>query len=87
MKEKIKTLQILTDENLENSRNLSAEQVIQYLEDFRRMHSAEDADEKLKLISLKISPTLLRAFRTKCELTGIPYQTKIKKIMEDWVKS
>lgn len=40
-----------------------------------------------KLISIKIPETLLAAFRFKAEQQGVPYQTMIKKLMEQWLRS
>ncbi len=69
------------------------DQIIQFLENFRKLHIEEtnseidQRPEKLKLISLKISPSLLVQFREKCEISGTPYQTKIKSLMKDWLKN
>ena len=41
----------------------------------------------LKLISIKIETDLLEAFKTKARLDGVPYQSRIKAIMRDWLKS
>lgn len=43
--------------------------------------------EKCKLISMKIEPSMLEAFKLKCELEKRPYTTKIKELMEDFLKS
>ena len=82
----MKTVQIFTDEYLEQCRSMTPEQIVRFLEDFRLIHSHKHKT-KSKLISLKIDPSLLGAFKTKCKLHNIPYQTQIKKLMKDWLDS
>ncbi len=40
----------------------------------------------LRLISLKVPESLLDAFRGRCRLEGVPYQTQIKRLMSDWLR-
>ncbi len=86
----MKTVQYFTDEYLEQCRQFSTEQIIQFLEDFRLLHGATavNATEEAasKLISIKMPPALLSAFRSKATLHGVPYQTMIKRLMENWLK-
>ena len=42
---------------------------------------------KSRLISMKVPEPLLEAFKTKARLTGIPYQTQIKRLMNAWLES
>jgi predicted DNA binding CopG/RHH family protein len=35
---------------------------------------------------MKIEWDLLEAFKIKARLDGVPYQTRIKQIMRDWLK-
>jgi uncharacterized protein (DUF4415 family) len=39
-----------------------------------------------KLISIKFETDLLDSFKTKAHLDGVPYQSRIKTIMCDWLK-
>jgi hypothetical protein len=39
----------------------------------------------MKLISMKIDPTLLNVFRLKCELEKRPYTSKIKELMQEYL--
>lgn len=80
---KNKPVQYFTKEYLERSKNLTKEQILQFLEDFQ--NSMSDRVEKCQLISMKIEPSLLAAFKQKAQLEGIPYQTKIKQLMKDWL--
>jgi hypothetical protein len=59
---------------------------IEWLEAMRELNKAKKV-EKLKLISMKIDPTLLRAFKLKCELDKRPYTTVIKELMEEFLNS
>ena len=42
--------------------------------------------EKCHLISMKIEPSLLSAFKRRAAQQNIPYQTLIKQLMRDWLK-
>lgn len=81
---KEKPVQHFTKEYLESCRELTPDQILEFLDDFQKL--MHDSQEKCKLISLKIEPSLLHAFQTKARLTGLPYQTQIKKLMKDWLK-
>lgn len=58
---------------------------IEWLEAMRELNSAKKV-EKLKLISIKIDPILLKAFKLKCELEERPYTTKIKELMQKYLE-
>lgn len=62
---------------------MTAEAIVDYLEDFRKLQSAPD---KTKLISIKIPENLLSTFRKRCELEGVKYQTQIKALMQAWLE-
>lgn len=79
-----KTIQFITKEYLERCKGMTPDQVIEFLENYRKLFSK--APEKSQLISLKIKPALLKAFKHKAQLMGVPYQTQIKKLMIDWLK-
>ncbi|MBP9837643.1 MAG: hypothetical protein KBC84_02915 [Proteobacteria bacterium] len=79
----MKTLQIFSDEALENSKRLTPTEVAQFLEEYRLMH--ENVELKSKLISIRIPECLLEAFKLKCKTTNIPYQAMIKKLMKEWL--
>ena len=80
-----KTIQYFTKEYLERCKGMTPGQIIEFLENYRMLFSTKP--EKSQLISLKIEPSLLKAFKRKAELAGTPYQTQIKKLMKDWLKS
>ena len=81
----MKTPQKFTDEYLRQCQKMSADEILAFLEDFRKLHG-EQRPEKSKLISIKVSETLLDAFRKKCALHNLRYQTQIKALMRAWVK-
>lgn len=84
----MKTVQYFTGEYLEQCRQMTPDQIIRFVEDFRRLHgvrAANAARRKSRLISLKVPEDLLEAFKTKAQLSGRPYQTQIKVLMKDWV--
>jgi predicted DNA binding CopG/RHH family protein len=80
-----KTLQYFTKEYLERCKGMTPDQIIEFLENYRILIS--NVPEKSRLISLKIEPSLLNAFKRRAELNGTPYQTQIKKLMKEWLKS
>ena len=62
-----------------------ATSVIRFLEEFQKL--ANPANRlPTKLISIKIPLPLLNAFRFKANQKGVPYQTMIKKLMEEWLR-
>jgi predicted DNA binding CopG/RHH family protein len=79
----MKAVQKFTDEYLESCRGMTPDQVLDFLEDFRRLHEARPATSKL--ISIKVPEDLLRAFKTKAALAQTPYQAKIKALMKEWI--
>jgi predicted DNA binding CopG/RHH family protein len=80
-----KTIQYFTKEYLERCKGMTPDQIIEFLENYRLLFS--NVPEKSQLISLKIEPSLLKAFKRRAELEGTPYQTLIKKLMKEWLKS
>jgi predicted DNA binding CopG/RHH family protein len=62
---------------------MTADQIIQFLDDFRRLHGSKPSPSKL--ISIKVPNDLLSAFKTKARLVNTPYQSQIKALMKDWV--
>jgi predicted DNA binding CopG/RHH family protein len=79
----MKAVQYFSDDYLDQCRAMSTDQILRYLDDFRRLHAATPAVSKL--ISLKVPEDLLSAFKAKARLTGTPYQTQIKALMKAWV--
>ena len=80
----MKTLQKFSDAYLARCAAMKPDEVIRFLEDFRRIHSPRKSQSKL--ISMKVPEDLLEVFKTKAKLSKIPYQTQIKQLMKDWVE-
>lgn len=78
-----KGLQTFSKEYLERCKELTPDQIIEFMENYRNLMGR--TPEKCQLISMKIEPSLLNAFKQKAKLEGIPYQTKIKELMRDWM--
>jgi predicted DNA binding CopG/RHH family protein len=77
-------VQRFTREQLDRGRALSPLQILRFIEDFRALHLPRPK-QKSRLISLKLSEPLLRAFKDKSQLSGVPYQTQIKALMRQWL--
>jgi predicted DNA binding CopG/RHH family protein len=81
----MRPVQYLSKEYLERCASMTPEQILQFLENFRTLHY-ESKPQKSILISIKVPDNLLNAFKTKAKLHEIPYQTQIKKLMEEWLR-
>ncbi|MDX6768162.1 MAG: hypothetical protein SF051_01405 [Elusimicrobiota bacterium] len=77
-------VQYFSDEALAAGAKLSPEQVLRFLEDFRRLHGAPKS-RRSRLISLRVPEDLLAAFKTKADLEGVSYQAQIKRLMTGWL--
>jgi predicted DNA binding CopG/RHH family protein len=82
----MKAIQKFTPEYLEHCKTMSPKDIVAFLEDFRRIHGEREGAGKSQLISMKIRKPLLGAFKARCQLLGMPYQTQIKKLMVEWLE-
>ena len=80
----MKPLQRFSAEYLESTRNVSPEQILRFLDEFRQIHAP---DRPSRLISMRVPEPLLSAFKNRCGLEGVPYQTRIKELMAEWLGS
>ena len=80
----MKALQRFSIEYLESIRNVSADDVVGFLEEFRQLHAPARPS---RLISMRVPEPLLVAFKRKCALEGARYQTRIKELMTEWLGS
>lgn len=78
-----KTIQYFSKDYLKRCAVFTPDQIIEFLENYR--HLVAKTPEKCQLISLKIQPSLLNAFKKKANLEGSAYQTKIKQLMWNWI--
>jgi len=79
----MKATQYFSDSHLEQCRFMTADQVLRFLDEFRRLHGHQPSPSKL--ISMKVPEDLLHAFKTKARLSNTPYQTQIKILMRAWL--
>ena len=77
-------VQRFTAAYLERCRDLSPDDIVRFLEDFKRIQGA--ANTRSRLISLKVPEPLLAAFKVQAKLRGVRYQTQIKTLMRDWLE-
>jgi len=78
-------VQFFSDDYLERCRAMKPAEVLDFLENFRLLHGR--ASCRSRLISLKVPEHLLGAFRGRCRLEGVRYQTQIKRLMSDWLRT
>jgi predicted DNA binding CopG/RHH family protein len=82
----MRPVQYFSDEQLARGRAMRPEQVVQFLDDFRQLHGGRlVAPGSSTPISLRVPDALLRLFRARAAAAGVPYQTQIKRLMEEWV--
>jgi len=79
----MRPVQYFSDDYLKQTHNLSPEEVLEFLDNFRLMN---EKPARSRLISMKVQEPLLAAFRLKCSERGVRYQTRIKELMADWVR-
>jgi predicted DNA binding CopG/RHH family protein len=81
---KDKPVQYFNAEYVERCRDLTPDQILEFLEEYKAM--MREVNEKCQPISLKVEPSLLKAFKFKAKMSGIAYQTQIKNLMKAWVQ-
>jgi len=79
----MRALQTFSDEYLQRCKDLSIEEKLDFIENFRLLHS--EITSPSKLISIKVPEDLLNAFKIKSKLENTPYQSNIKELMKDWL--
>ncbi len=82
---KTKGIQLFSTDYLKKCKQMSVYERLKFLDDFRQLHTMTTPSKKSKLISIKVPEDLLSTFRQCAKLEGIPYQTKIKLLMKEWI--
>lgn len=77
-------VQHFSDEALARGKEMSPDQILRFLEEFRLLHAAP-REGVSRLISVRVPEELLAAFKAKAELEGVPYQTQLKRLMRAWL--
>jgi len=78
----MRPVQYFNDEYIQRCKGMTNEQILEFLESFRRM---QEKPVQSKLISIKVPEHMLNTFKQRCNLEGLKYQTKIKSLMQDWL--
>jgi len=86
--EKNRVVQEFSPEYLAQCQKMSPEEIVRFLDQFRRIHGNSAIQKnKSKLISMKVPEDLLQAFKAKAELEGMRYQSQIKVLMRQWLSA
>jgi len=64
--------------------DMSSDQILQFLEDFRTVTYGQD--KKTKMISIRIPENILQTFKLQAQLQQRPYQSVIVELMRLWLK-
>lgn len=81
----MKPVQYFSDEYLEQCKEMTPDQIIEFLDDFRQLHGhRNETRSRSKLTSLKVPESLLNVFKKQAVLAGTPYQIQIKVLMKAW---
>ena len=78
-------IQYFTEQQLENAKSLSQEEILDFLENFKNL-VATKPKSSTKPISLRIPEDLLAAFKSQARLEGIRYQTKIVELIRKSIR-
>jgi hypothetical protein len=81
----MRPIQYFSADYLRQCRDMKPDQIVRFLEDFRRLYGQKAPPAKSRLISLKVPEPLLEAFKAQALLSGVPYQTQIKTLMSRWL--
>jgi predicted DNA binding CopG/RHH family protein len=79
----LKGVQFFSQAYLDQCAKMTPDQILEFLENYRLLIST--VPEKCQLISLKVEPSLLKAFEKRAQMENIPYQTLIKKLMRQYI--
>ena len=79
----MKPVQHFSDDYLAKCRDASPDEVLAFLEEFRLMQAPGD---RSRSISLRVPESLLAGFRSRCDIEGVAYQTRIKELMRRWLE-
>lgn len=64
-------------------RKISNEQILEFIDNTNKLLYDSQTKQASTLISLRVSNSLLAAFKLKCQQEGVLYQTEIKKLMQN----
>jgi hypothetical protein len=79
----MRPVQYFSREYLGQCRSMRPEDIVRFVAGFRELHAAR-VPTRSRLISMRVAEPLLEAFKTKARLSGVAYQTQIKRLMGEW---
>jgi hypothetical protein len=82
-----KAVQTFSEDYLRPCQDMAPDEITQFLDDFRRIHSTQDLQVPSTLISMQVPNDLLNNFKTKSKLLNIPNQSQIKILMRKRLES
>lgn len=82
-KRKVKKKTSENEKSITNPRDLTPEEVVDFLESFRKMVGQQD--EATQLISLRVPANIIRAFKLRAKADGKKYQSMIIQAMRDYL--
>ncbi len=80
----MRPVQYFTKDYLAQCRTMKPDQVVRFLDGFRTLN-APARPTKSRLISMKVPQALLDSFKARSAAQGVPYQSQIKLLMQDWL--
>ncbi|MCB0358266.1 MAG: hypothetical protein KDD44_01470 [Bdellovibrionales bacterium] len=79
-----KAVQYFTDEYLEHCQQMSKTEILQFLDDFRKLNFDPGP---LKQVNIRIPERTLSAFKAKAQREGVLYQRKLRELLTEWALS
>ncbi len=76
-------VQYFSSEYLENCRQMTALQIVQFLEDYRTLMGPQEKPKSRIPISIRIPEDLLKKLKQIAKQENVPYQTKIIDILKN----
>ena len=82
--DRARAVQFFSDEYLLQCKSVSLNDRLKFLEEMRMLALSTQSDPSIP-ISLRMGRGLLGAFKARCQQEGIPYQTKIKELIRQYL--
>ena len=77
----MRTVQYFSDQYLEHCKTMTPDQILLFLEDYRKLQADLGP---LQQINLRVPKNALNAFKAKAQAQGIPYQQKLRELLVQW---
>lgn len=80
----MRPVQFFSEEYLERCKRMTPEQILRFLDEFRRLQ-APARPPGTRLVPVEVPEDLLQAFRDKAREHGVPFQTQLERLMQQWI--